>query len=238
MAGAPRRYGILGFPVGQWPRVDASSVRRSVVMPTGDWAGLGSWLAAPDETQQPSLTGPGWGPIYASSPQLQAAPYDPALQNPKRGTAAFRVASRQVWSYSDPMEVLGVALFRRQAIVTKAPQQYGTDEFALGHYQPFRMPRPVGGGDGDRPVLAEMHNSAFQPISRGGHVLISLTESNTPLGAAGRTFANTRFGLWFKAWVVGGANIRPLGTMQTPSPQFRGVLPNYGYMTLPRVIGQ
>lgn len=229
MAGPPRRYGMLQPPPPAVAETRATSFRD-----------IGWLLAAPDETPYATMLGPGWGPIYASSPQLQEAPYDPAVQNPKRGTSAFRVASQQITLYSDPPELpAGTTLFRMQAIVRKAPQQYGTDEFALGHYAPFRLPRPVGGGDGDRPVLAEMHNSAFQPISRGGHLLISMTESNAEGGpaAAARRFANTRFGLWFKAWVIGGANIRPLGTQQTPSPQFRGVLPTYGYITLPQVIG-
>jgi hypothetical protein len=203
---------------------------------------VGWLLGRPDEAPVQTMLGPGWGPVYATSPAMAATPLDGgASQNPKRGTAAWRVAARQVWSYSDPPELpMGTSIFRRQAIVTKAPQQYGTDEFALGHYAPFKMPRPVGTAPGTPPLLAEMQNSAFQPISRGGHVLVSITESNAEggPGAAGRRFANTRFGLWFKAWVIGGANVRPLGSVQTPSPQFRGVLPNYGYLTLPQVIGQ
>lgn len=202
---------------------------------------IGWLLGGPDETPVATMLGPGWGPIYASSPQLQSAPYDPAVQNPKRGTSAFRVASQQITLYSDPPELpAGTGLFKLQAIVRKAPQQYGTDEFALGHYAPFRLPRATGPAPGSPPLLAEMMNSAFQPISRGGHLLVSITESNVEggPGAAARRFANTRMGLWFKSWVIGGANVRPFGTQQTPSPQFRGVLPSYGYITLPQVIGQ
>src|SRR5215472_2161179 len=228
MAGAPRRYGMLTPPPPAVAEVKAPSFRE-----------LG-WLQYRDDNGIASMLGPGWGPVYASNPQLQEAPFDPAVQNPKRGTSAFRVASRQLYLYSDPPELpAGTTLWRLQPIVRKTPQQYGTDEFALGHYAPFRLPRPTGTAPGSPPLLAEMQNSIFQGISRGGHVLVSMTESSYEggPGAAARRFANTRFGLWFKAWVIGGANVRPLGTQQTPSPQFRGVLPTYGYTTLPQVIG-
>lgn len=227
MAGPPRRFGMLRPPPAAVAETFAPSFRD-----------LGWLVGRPDETPVPTTTGPGWGPIYGTTPQLQEAPYDPALQNPKRGTAAFRPANQQIYLYSDPPELpAGTTLFRRQAIVRKAPQQYGSDEFALGHYAPFRLPRATGPAPGGPPLLAEMMNSAFQPISRGGHVLVSLTESNREGGPGGaaRRYANTRFGLWFKAWVTQG--VRPLGTQQTPSPQFRGVLPSYGYMTLPQIIG-
>lgn len=242
MAGGTRRYAMLNLPPDQGPQVNAQSVATSRVTATDAWATIGAWLGKPDETPYMAMTGPGWGPVYATSPALRATPQasDPASQNPKSGTSSWRVASQQTWSYSDPPELpAGTSIFRRQAIVGKVPQQWGTDGFALGHYAPFRMPRPVGTAPGSPPLLAEMQNSAFQPISRGGHVLVSITESNYEggPGAAARRFANTRFGLWFKAWVIGGSNIRPLGAVQTPSLQLRGVLPNYGYLTLPQVIG-
>ncbi len=229
MAGAPARYGMLTPPPAAVAATNALSFRD-----------IGWLLQKPDETPSATMLGPGWGPVYATSPALSYTPQSSASQNPKAGTASWRVASQQTWSYSDPPELpAGTTIFRRQAIVGKVPQQYGTDGFSLGHYAPFRNPRPVGTAPGTPPLLAEMQNSAFQPISRGGHVLISITESNYEggPGAAARRFANTRFGLWFKAWVIGGANVRPLGSVQTPSPQFRGVLPNYGYLTLPQVIG-
>ena len=222
MPGAPRRFGMITPPPAAVAETRAPSFRD-----------VGWLVGGPDETPRPALTGPGW--IYNGTPTItpRVAGVDPSRK-------AFRPASRQITLYSDPPELpLGFSLWRLQAIVRKAATQYGSDEYALGHYQPFRNPRPAGGGNGDQPVLAEMHNSAFQPISRGGHVLVSITESNRVGGpaATARQFANTLFGLWQKAWVIGGANIRPLNSVQTPSPQFRGVLPTYGYMTIPPIIG-
>lgn len=215
----PRRYGMLQPPPAAVAVTNAPSFKN-----------VGWLLGGPSETARPSNIGPGW--IYNGTPNLT-----PQVPDQLR---SYKVAPRQTWSYSDPPELLGVALWRRQAIVTKAPQQYGTDAYSLGHYQPFRLPRPTGPAPGSPPLLSEAQNSSFQPISRGGHVTVSITESNYEggPGAAARRFANTRFGLWFKAWVVGGANIRPLGSVQTPSPQFRGVLPGLGYNTIPRIIGQ
>lgn len=224
MAGPPRRFGMLTPPPPAVAVSKAPSFRD-----------VGWLLGGPNETPSPANVGPGW--IYDATPTIT-----PQVPGVPSNPAAYRVASRQITLYSDPQSLpLGSdPLFRLQPIVRKAATQYGTDAYAHGHYAPFRNPRPVGGGNGDQPVLAEMHNSAYQPVSRGGHVLVSITESNVEggPGAAAQRFGNTRFGLWFKAWVIGGANVRPLGSVQTPSPQFRGVLPNYSYMTLPPVIGQ
>ena len=212
-SGVPK-YGVLQPPRAQVAASKAPSFKD-----------VGWLLAQPSETP---------GSVLMALDSMQGG-----VQ--QSGMRAYKVAPQRgpQFSYSDPSEVLGVALFRRQAIVGKIPAQFGTDSFSLGHYAPFRNPRPVGTAPGTPPLLAEMQNSAFQPISRGGHMLVSITEMNYEGGpaATNRRFANTRFGLWFKTWVVGGANIRPLGSVQTPSPQFRGVFPNYGYMTLPQVIG-
>jgi hypothetical protein len=185
------------------------------------------WLVGnPDDSAASYRLGPGW--VYNATPQL--TPQDPTSQ-----LRAYKVPYRNTFVYSDPPDVpIGLTLWRRQAIVLKTPTQYGSDAFALGHYAPFHAGVPI------RSVAPFVESSGFQPLSRGGKLLVSITESNREggPGAAGRRFANTRFGLWFKAWVIGGSTIRPLGSVQTPSPQFRGVLPNYGYMTLPQIIGQ
>jgi hypothetical protein len=198
------------------------------VLPTAgatSYRNVGWLVGSPDETAVPSQVGPGW--IYNATPQLTPQVGADQLR-------PYKVAPRDIYQYSDPPEVLGVSLWRRQAVVRKSPTQYGTDAFALGHYAPFKTGIPI------RSTSPFVESSGFQPISRGGHVLVSITESNRIGGpaAAVRMFANSLMGLWFKAWVVGGANIRPLGSVQTPSPQFRGVLPTYGYVTLPQIIGQ
>jgi hypothetical protein len=212
----PRRWGMLTPPpaaVAALPSARATSFRNV------------GWLAGgPDESAVPSVTGPGW--IYNATPAVT-----PQVPGPLR---PYKVAPRDIYHYSDPPEVLGVALWRRQAVASLAPTQYGSDSFALGHYSPFRTGIPI------RSTSPFVESSGFQPISRGGHVLVSLTEVQQEGGpaATARRFANTRFGLWFKAWVIGGANVRPFGSVQTPSPQFRGVLPSYGYTTIPQIIGQ
>jgi hypothetical protein len=223
MAGRPARFGMLMPPPAAVAETRATSYRD-----------VGWLVGGPMETLSPQQVGPGW--VFDSTPQ-----FTPQVPGPPNNPKAFRVAQQMIGLYSDPPEMpIGLSLFRLQAIVRKAPQQYGTDAFALGHYSPFRMPRPTGTAPGSPPLLSEMQNSAFQPISRGGKVLVSITESNAEggPGAAGRRFANTRFGLWFKAWVVSVGGNLPLGSRQTPSPQFRGVMPNYGYTTLPQIIGQ
>jgi hypothetical protein len=186
------------------------------------------WVSPPVDESLPAMQlGPGWGPMYNYAPTLH-----PNVPDQLRSVRKQNFT--QAYLYNDPPDMpAGLALFRLQAIVRKTPAQYGTDGFALGHYAPFFAGVPV------RSIAPFVESSGFQPISRGGHVLVSLTESNVEGGpaATARRFANTRLGLWFKSWVVGGANVRPYGSRQTPSPQLRGVLPNYGYLTLPRVIG-
>lgn len=181
------------------------------------------WLVgSPDEQAVPSDTGPGW--IYNATPTV----------TPSTSQRAYKVAPRDIYHYSDPPEVLGVALWRRQPIARLQPTQYGTDQYVRGFYAPFKTGIPI------RSTSPFVESSGFQPISRGGQITVSLTEVQREGGpaAAARRFANTRFGLWFKAWVIGGVNIRPLGSIQTGRPAFRGVLPNYGYNTIPQIIGQ
>jgi hypothetical protein len=166
-----------------------------------------------------------WGPEVHGQP-AQLVPSQPQF------LSTTKVPTRDMYLVDIEQEPSGIPLWRRQPWVVKAPQRYGTEGYSLGHYQPFYMPIPI---TSNAPFV---ESSAFMPISRGGKIRVSLTEMDgmLPQAPTWRAFANTRLGLWFKSWYLPLVRL-PLGSRQVPQPAFRGVFPQYGYQTLPQIIG-